>query len=398
MNFREFFPQLQTSNITYLDSAATTLKLKSVVDSLSTYYLEECANIHRGIHHLSEINTDKYEATRDAIKDFIKAKKREEIIFTKGTTESINLVARTYGETFLKDGDEIVISELEHHSNIVPWQLLQKKINIVIKVIPVNLKGEILLDEASKLITNKTKLVSISMISNTLGSINPVSKIIELAHAKGAVVLLDAAQAASHLDIDVQKLDCDFLAFSAHKMFGPTGVGILYGKEELLDKMPPFIGGGDMIDSVSFEETTYNKLPYKFEAGTPHIAGVIAFKEAIDFIKRIGIENIKKQEDELLEYATKKLKTLKGFTLVGEAENKSSIISFNIKGVHSHDIGSFTSEDNIALRTGHHCTQPLLKKLNVGTTARASLSLYNTKEDVDKLYNSLNKMIDIFGL
>lgn len=398
----ENFPQISTKTrdhvITYLDSAATTLKPKAVVEAVDTYYLKECANVHRGIHTLSEISTDKYEKTRDLLKDYLGAEHREEIIFTKGTTESLNMVARTYGEENLKQGDEIIISYMEHHSNIVPWQLLSERTGAVLKIMPINDQGEIILEEAFKLFTSKTKLVSVVFVSNSLGTINPVKEIINKAHEVGAVCLLDGAQATTHEKINVKELDCDFLALSAHKMFGPTGVGALYGKKELLEKMPPFMGGGDMIDLVTFEKTTYNDLPYKFEAGTPNIAGVIGFGAAIEFINSIGLENIIAHEQELLEYGTKKLKEIKGLRLIGEAKHKASVLSFVIEGTHSHDIASFTTQDGLAIRTGHHCTQPLMKRMNVPATARASLSIYNTKEDIDKLYNSLMKMIDIFGL
>jgi len=398
----ENFPQISTKTrdhvITYLDSAATTLKPKAVVEAVDTYYLKECANVHRGIHTLSEISTDKYEKTRDLLKDYLGAEHREEIIFTKGTTESLNMVARTYGEENLKPGDEINISYMEHHSNIVPWQLLSERTGTVLKIMPINDQGEIILEEAFKLFTSKTKLVSVVFVSNSLGTINPVKEIINKAHEVGAVCLLDGAQATTHEKINVKELDCDFLALSAHKMFGPTGVGALYGKKVLLEKMPPFMGGGDMIDLVTFEKTTYNDLPYKFEAGTPNIAGVIGFGAAIEFINSIGLENIIAHEQELLEYGTKKLKEIKGLRLIGEAKHKASVLSFVIEGTHSHDIASFTTQDGLAIRTGHHCTQPLMKRMNVPATARASLSIYNTKEDIDKLYNSLMKMIDIFGL
>lgn len=398
----ENFPQISSKTndkiITYLDSAATTLKPKSVIEVVDTYYLKECANVHRGIHTLSEISTDKYEKTRDLLKDFLGASEREEIIFTKGTTESINLVARTYGEKNIKAQDEIIISYMEHHSNIVPWQMLCEKTGAILKVMPINDKGEILLEEALKLFTAKTKIVSVVYVSNSLGTINSVKEIIEKAHEVGAVCLIDAAQATTHQKIDVQKLDCDFLALSAHKMFGPTGVGALYGKRKLLEEMPPFIGGGDMIDQVTFEKTTYNDLPYKFEAGTPHIAGVIGLGAAIEFINNLGLHNIIEHERKLLAYGTEKLKSVPGLKIIGEASHKASVLSFVIEGTHSHDIASFTTQDGLALRTGHHCTQPLMKRMNVAATARASLSIYNTKKDIDKLFNSLMKMIDIFGL
>jgi cysteine desulfurase/selenocysteine lyase len=398
---RNDFPQVTTpfegNIITYLDNAATTLKPKSVVELVETYYLKECANIHRGIHTLSEVSTDKYEHTRNLLKDFINAKKREEVIFTKGTTESINLVARTWGEKNLKAGDEILISHLEHHSNIVPWQLLCEKTGAKLVACPVNDAGEILIEEYKKLLNEKTKLVSMLYISNSLGTINPVSELIKLAHDAGALFLLDAAQAIAHLNCDVQALDCDFMAFSGHKMFGPTGVGVLYGKEAILEQMPPFIGGGDMIDQVRLDKTTYNSLPYKFEAGTPNIAGVIGLAPAIDYINDLGLDQIFTYEHKLLEYATEKMSDIKGLRIIGTAKEKASVVSFVMDGLHPHDIGTLTSKDHLAIRTGHHCTQPLMERMCVPATARASFSIYNTTEDIDKLVKSLNKIVDLFS-
>lgn len=395
------FPQVTTpyegNIITYLDNAATTLKPKAVLDLVQTYYLKECSNIHRGIHTLSEVSTDKYEHTRNLLKDFINARSRKEVLFTKGTTESINLVARTWGEANLKVGDEILISHLEHHSNIVPWQILCEKTGAILKVCPVNDAGEIIIDDYKKLLSEKTKLVSMLYVSNSLGTINPAKELIRLAHDAGALFLLDAAQAVTHIKCDVQDLDCDFMAFSGHKMFGPTGVGVLYGKEDLLDKMPPYLGGGDMIDKVSFSGTTYNDLPYKFEAGTPNIAGVIGLAPAIEYINNLGLENIFAYEHELLKYGTQKLEEVKGLKIIGTAKKKASVISFVIDGLHPHDIGTLTSKDHIAIRTGHHCTQPLMEKMCVPATARASFSIYNTKQDIDKLAASLHKIVDLFS-
>lgn len=383
--------------ITYLDSAATTLKPKQVVDAIDRYYLSECANVHRGIHTLSEINTSKFEDTRDKIKEFINAPKREEVLFTKGTTDSINLVANSYAQTFLKEGDEILVSTMEHHSNIVPWQMACEKTGAVLKVIPINDQGEILMDEYKKMLGPKTKLVSVVYVSNALGTVNPVNEIISEAHKVGAKVLIDAAQAMAHESVDVQKMDCDFLAFSGHKMFGPTGVGVLYGKEEILNSMPPYQGGGDMIDQVSFEKTTYNTLPHKFEAGTPNIAGVIGLGAAVDYIKELGIEEIKRYEHELLEYATARMSEVPGLTVIGTAKDKASVVSFVIKDLHPHDIATLANKYHVALRTGHHCAQPLMKRLGVPATARASMSIYNTKADVDKLVAALNKMVELFA-
>ena len=398
---RNDFPQVTTpyqgNVITYLDNAATTLKPKCVVDLIETYYLKECANIHRGIHTLSEVSTDKYEHTRMLLKDYINAKGVHEIIFTKGTTESINLVARTWGEQNLGPGDEILISHLEHHSNIVPWQLLCEKTGAKLVACPINDEGEILIDEYKKLLNEKTKLVSMLYVSNSLGTINPIKELIQLAHDAGALFLVDAAQASAHLKCDVQDLDCDFMAFSAHKMFGPTGCGALYGKENILDKMPPFIGGGDMIDKVTLDKTTFNKLPYKFEAGTPNIAGIIGWAPAIEYINQLGLDNIFNYEHQLLEYATNKMSEVAGLKIIGTAKEKASVVSFTLDGLHPHDIGTLTSKDHLAIRTGHHCTQPLMERMCVPATARASFSIYNTTEDIDKLVASLNKIVDLFS-
>jgi cysteine desulfurase/selenocysteine lyase len=394
------FPQMNEEyngvKINYLDSAATTLKPKSVIDVLDQYYLHECANIHRGIHTLSEVGTEKFENTRDKVQKLINANKREEIIFTKGTTDSINLVAQSLSEYYFKQGDEIIISTMEHHSNIVPWQRVCEKTGAILKIIPINDEGEILIDEYKKLLSSKTKLVSTVYISNSLGTINPVKEITDLAHSVGARVLIDAAQAIAHETVDVQSLECDYLAFSGHKMFGPTGVGVLYGKEEILNEMPPYQGGGDMIETVTFEKTTYNVLPHKFEAGTPHIAGVIALGAAIDYLNELGLENIKKYEAELLNYATEQVLTVPGLKIIGTAKKKASVISFTINGLHPHDIATIGNKYGLALRTGHHCTQPLLKRLGVPATARASLSIYNNKEDIDNLVTNLKKMVELF--
>ena len=398
---KESFPQVTETyadgkKITYLDSAATNLKHKDVVESLNTYYLKECANVHRGIHTLSEIGTEKYESTRKKLAVFLNTRKEEEVVFTKGTTDAINLVARSWGDTFICEGDEIIISELEHHSNIVPWQMLCERKKAVLKVIPVNDAGELILEKYQDLLSDRTKLVSVNFISNALGTINPIKKIITLAKKYQATTLIDAAQAASHELIDVQSLDCDFLAISAHKMFGPTGVGALYGKYEILETMPPIQGGGDMIDVVDFEKTTYALPPQRFEAGTPHIAGVIAWSAAIDFINKIGLINIKEYEHDLLEYATAKMASLEGLNIIGTAKDKASVISFTIDGLHSHDIATLANKYGLALRTGHHCTQPLMKRMKVPATARASFAIYNTKKDIDHLYVSLQKIIELF--
>jgi len=398
---REDFPQISAKTdgheIIYFDNAATTLKPKSVIEAMDTYNSKETANVHRGIHTLSEISTFKYEDTRDQLVKFINAKAREEIIFTKGTTESINLLAYTYGVQNIKKDDEILISYLEHHSNIVPWQILCEKTGAILKVIPVNDKGELEIEEIPKLLSSKTKIVSFNYVSNALGTVNPVKDIIKTIRNKcKAIVHIDAAQASGHMKIDVQDLDCDFLSLSAHKMFGPTGIGLLYGREALLQAMPPFLGGGDMIDTVSFEKTTYNKLPYKFEAGTPNISSTIAWAKSIEYINSLDFDEVYKYENELLDYATQKMIELGGINIIGTAKEKASVISFTMDGLHPHDIASMMNKYHIAIRTGHHCTQPLMKRMNVPATARASFSIYNTKEEIDRFIDALKSIKDIF--
>ncbi len=369
----------------YFDNAATTQKPKSVIDALSRYYELDNSNIHRGAHVLADRATRYYENTREVVREFIGAAESAEIIFTKGTTESINLVARTFGRKFIGKGDEIIISTLEHHSNIVPWQMLCEETGAILRIIPINDAGEILFEEFEKLLSPKTRLVSIVHASNALGTINPVKKVIEAAHSVGAKVLLDGAQSTSHLQIDVLDLNCDFLAFSAHKLYGPTGLGVLYGKREILESMPPFLGGGEMIKEVTFEKTTYNDIPFKFEAGTPNIADVIAFKAALDFVNAVGKSTIKAHEDGLLIHATQLLRDIKGFLPIGTAEEKVSVLSFNINGMHPFDVGQMLDAKGIAVRTGHHCTQPLMKRFGIEGTVRASFAVYNTKSEVEKL-------------
>lgn len=397
---REQFPVLhQEVNgkpLIYFDNAATSQKPKNVVDALVHYYHNDNANIHRGIHTLAERATSAYEETRKAIQAFINAPESEEIIFTKGTTEGINLVAQAYGRKFLKAGDEIVISGMEHHSNIVPWQILCEQVGAKLKVIPLNERGEIILDEYVNLLSEKTKIVSIVYISNALGTINPVEEIIKAAHKVGAKVLLDAAQAAPHQPIDVKSLNCDFLALSAHKMYGPTGVGVLYGKRQLLEKMDPYQGGGEMINEVSFEKTTYNDIPYKFEAGTPNIAGVVAFKAAVEFMSNIGYELLHSHEQDLLNHGTDLLSKIDGFIPVGTASKKASVISFNIDGIHAFDLGMWLDAKGIAVRTGHHCTQPLMDFFCIEGTVRASFAVYNTLEEVDQFVGALKEIITKF--
>ncbi len=377
----------------YLDNAATTQKPQTVIRALTDYYQGYNANIHRGIHTLAEKATHAFEQTRETTRSFINAAHPEEIIFTKGVTEGINLVAASYGRTFLREGDEIIISTLEHHSNIVPWQWICTEKKTVLKVIPINDEGELDMEAYKNLLSSKTKIVAVNHISNSLGTINPIEEIIRLAHNAGAVVLIDGAQACGHLGIDVQALDCDFHCLSAHKMYGPTGVGVLYGKKELLEQMPPWQGGGEMIREVSFGHTTYNDLPYKFEAGTPNIAGVVAFRHAMEFILELGRENISVHEQELLQYATEKISALPFVKLTGTAQHKAGVLSFNVKDVHPFDIGLMLDARGIALRTGHHCTQPLMERLQLDGTVRASFAIYNTKGEIDNLTESLDKII-----
>ena len=398
---REQFPVLDQEvngkKLIYFDNAASSQTAKSVVDGLLQFYEKDHANIHRGIHTLAERSTKAYEETRERVHQFINSAEADEIIFTKGTTESINLVAQAWGSEFLREGDEILISQLEHHSNIVPWQLAAQRTGAVIKVIPINEKGEILLDEYEQLLSAKTKLVAVNYVSNSLGTINPVKEIIELANKYGATTMIDAAQAAPHVKIDVQALNCDFLALSSHKMYGPTGVGVLYGRREILEAMPPYQGGGEMIKDVSFSGTTFNDIPYKFEAGTPNIGEVIAFKYAMDFIEELGHENIQAYEHELLEYANDKLKKIPGFTPIGTADNKASVISFLIQNVHPYDLGQLLDARGIAVRTGHHCTQPLMDFMEIDGTVRASFAVYNTKEEIDIFCEALEKIVARFS-
>lgn len=399
MAIRAQFPILhQNVNgkpLVYFDNAATTQKPQVVIDALTHYYSTYNANIHRGIHTLAERATADFEATRKTIQTFLNANEVEEIILTKGTTEGINLVASTYGRKFINQGDEIIISTMEHHSNIVPWQMLCEEKGAILKVIPITDQGEIIFEEFEKLLTAKTKFVSVVHVSNALGTINPVAKIIEKAHAFGAKVLVDGAQATSHLDVNVQLLDVDFYVFSAHKLYGPTGMGALYGKRTLLEAMPPYQGGGEMIKEVRFEKTTYNEIPYKFEAGTPNIADVIAFKAALDFVNKLGKSNIAAHENELLDYATDQMQVIDGLTIIGQAKEKVSVVSFTLKGQHHFDIGMMLDARGIAVRTGHHCTQPLMNRLGLEGTARASFSVYNTKEEVDVLVKGLKKIVSL---
>ena len=383
--------------LVYLDNAATSQKPQSVIDTLVNYYSTENANVHRGVHTLSQRATDDYEAARDKVKRFINAEKDEEIIFVRGTTEAINLISQTYGRSCMSEGDEIIISSMEHHSNIVPWQILCREKGAILRVIPVNDLGELLLDEYERLFTDKTKLVSIVHQSNALGTINPAKEIVDIAHGHGVPVLLDGAQAIAHLEVDVRELGCDFYAFSGHKLYGPTGIGVLYGKESLLEKMPPYQAGGEMIKSVTFDETLYNVLPNKFEAGTPNIAGAIGLGAAIDYVGTLGIGQIAAYESELLQYGTSRLSGIEGLKIIGTADKKGSVISFVMEGVHPHDIGTILDAEGIAIRTGHHCAQPLMDRFGVPATARASFAFYNTKEEIDVLVKGIDRVIEVFS-
>ncbi len=396
---RQHFPVLNRvvkgKPLVYFDNAATTQKPQVVIDALANYYKNYNANIHRGIHSLAEEATAAYEATRDTVQQFINAKEREEIIFTRGVTESINLVAYTWARTNLKAGDEIIISGMEHHSNIVPWQLIAEMTGAKLKVIPVNDNGELIMEEFHQLLNEKVKLVSVVHASNSLGTINPVKEIIDAAHQVGAVVMIDGAQSTVHLDIDVQELDCDFFAISSHKVYGPTGIGVLYGKRALLEAMPPFMGGGEMIKDVTFEKTTWNDLPYKFEAGTPNIADTVALKAALDFVSGIGKAVVRKHEDALLKYATEQLQSIDGIRLVGTAKQKVSVASYVVEGVHPQDLGILLDNQGVAVRTGHHCTQPLMNRFGIPGTTRASFAMYNTKEEIDVMIAGLHKAIKL---
>ena len=385
--------KVKGKDLVYLDNAATAQKPLAVIDALVHYYSHYNANIHRGLHTLADEATAAYEASRTAVKDFVGASSPDEIIFTKGTTDSINLVAHSWGKSFLQEGDEIIITSLEHHANIVPWQMIAAEKKAILRVIPIDDNGIIDMEAFKAMLGPKTKFVSVIHVSNALGIINPVEEIIRLAHEQHAVVLVDGAQSSVHLDIDVQTLGCDFYVFSGHKIYGPTGVGVLYGRRDLLESMPPYQGGGEMIKEVRFEYTTYNELPFKFEAGTPNIADVIALKAGIDFINSIGKPAIRKHEEMLLEYATAQLKDISGLRIIGDVKNKVSVISFIIDGVHPQDLAILLDNQGVAVRTGHHCTQPLMHRLGIVGTTRASFAAYNTLEEIDVLTQALNKSL-----
>lgn len=383
--------------LAFLDNGASSQKPRQVIDSISDYYENYNTNIHRAVYHLSQKATDAYEKARVKVQHFLNAPSEKEIIFLRGTTEGINLVASSFGRKYITEGDEIIISAMEHHSNIVPWQLLCEQTGAVLKVIPISDEGELDMDAYRSMLSEKTKMVGVVHVSNSLGTINPVKEIIDLAHEYGAAVLVDGAQAVPHQQVDVQALDVDFYVFSGHKLFAPTGIGILYGKEKWLEEMPPYQGGGDMIRSVTFEKTTYNDLPHKFEAGTPDISGPIGLAEAIDYVHSIGYDWISQHEKELLEYGTKVLLTVPGLRIIGTAKEKASVISFIIDGVHPHDIGQFLDYEGIAVRTGHHCTQPVMDRFKIPATTRASMAFYNTKEELDRLAEGLKKIKEMFG-
>ncbi|RLL50072.1 cysteine desulfurase [Mariprofundus sp. EBB-1] len=383
--------------LVYLDNAATTQKPQCVIDAVSHYYEHDNANVHRGVHALSERATADYEAARKIIAGFFNARSEREVIFTRGTTEAINLIASSWGGANIKAGDEVLITHMEHHSNIVPWQMLCNHVGATLKVAPINDAGELIMDAFDSLLSERTRLVGVVHMSNALGTINPIESIIEKAHAVGAKVLIDGAQAAAHLAVDVQTLDCDFYVTSAHKMYGPTGIGVLIGKESILETMPPYQGGGDMIRMVTFEKTEYNDLPYKFEAGTPHIAGAIGFGKAIEYIQNIGFAAIGRREKELLRYATNKAEVFNGLRQIGTARDKACVLSFVMDSVHPHDLGTIVDRDGVAIRAGHHCAMPVMQFFNVPATARASFSIYNTEGEVDALFAALKKAQDIFA-
>lgn len=400
-SIRRDFPILSTmvrgKPLVYLDNAATTQKPRQVIERLGRYYSEENSNVHRGVHYLSELATDEFEKARRTIRDFLGASSEKEIIFVRGTTEAVNLVARTFGRKRVGAGDEVVITAIEHHSNIVPWQMLCEEQNATLRVVPVNDRGEIELEAFEATLSERTRLASISHISNALGTVNPIKKMIASAHARGIPVMVDGAQGVPHGKVDVRDLDCDFYAFSGHKVYGPTGIGILYGKEKHLETMPPWQGGGDMILSVSFEKTTYNAIPFKFEAGTPNIAGAIGLAAALDYVRSIGTDRITAHEGDLLRYATSRLEEIPKLRILGTAREKASVVSFVLEGVHPHDIGTIIDQEGVAIRTGHHCAQPVMTRFKVPATARASLGLYNTREEIDVLAGAIRKVLEVFG-
>ncbi len=400
MGVRQDFPILSRTvygkPLVYLDNGATTQKPRCVVDAITDEYYSVNANVHRGVHFLSQQATELHEASRETVRKFINARSTNEIVFTRGTTESINLLASSFGEAFLKEGDEVIVSTMEHHSNIVPWQLLQMRKGIVLRVIPMNDRGELLLDEYERLFTPRTRIVCVAHVSNVLGTVNPVREMIATAHAHGVPVLVDGAQSIPHMPVDVQALNADFYVFSGHKIYGPTGVGVLYGKEDWLDKLPPYQGGGEMIQHVSFERTTFNELPFKFEAGTPDYIGTTGLAKALDYVSALGMDRIAAYEHELTEYATRRLKEIPGMRIFGEAPEKGSVISFLVGNIHHFDMGTLLDRLGIAVRTGHHCAQPLMQRLGIEGTVRASFALYNTKEEIDALVAGVERVSRMF--
>lgn len=398
---RHHFPLLRQSvngkPLVYFDNAATSQKPQAVIDAMMRYYEAENSNIHRGVHYLSERATQSYEGVRQKVRGFVNAADAKEIVFVRGTTEAINLVAHSFGKAFVREGDEILISGMEHHSNIVPWQMLCEDRGAVLKVIPLTDSGELDMEAVPGLLTERTRILAVTHVSNALGTVNPVKDLVRMAHAKGIPVLVDGAQAVPHVGVDVQDLGCDFYAFSAHKMFGPTGVGILYGKKHLLEQLPPYQGGGDMIRSVTFEKTLYNGVPYKFEAGTPNIGGAMGLGAAIDYLHDLNMEAIREFEHDLLVYATERILTVPGIRIIGTAKDKAGVLSFVLEGIHPHDIGTILDVEGVAIRTGHHCAQPVMQRFGVPATARASFAFYNTKEEVDAFIKALNKVREVLG-
>ena len=389
--------QVNGKPLVYLDNGATSQKPQAVIDELVRYYTTENANVHRGVHTLSQNATDDFDAARMKVQRLLNAADEQEIIFTSGTTDSINTVAQSFGRQNFGPGDEVIVSNMEHHSNIVPWQMLRDELGIVLRVVPIDESGDLLIDEYERMLSPRTKLVSITHVSNALGTILPVQQIISMAHAQGIPVMLDGAQAVPHMPVDVQALDCDFYVFSGHKIFGPTGIGILYGKAEYLDAMPPVQGGGDMIKSVTFEKTLYNDLPFKFEAGTPNIAGAIGLGAAIDYVQSLGYESFAPYEDELLDYGTKALEQIDSVRIIGTSHHKAGILSFVMENIHPHDIGTILDAEGVAVRTGHHCAQPVMQRFQIPATVRASLAMYNTKEDIDALVRAIDRVIEVFS-
>ena len=398
---RQDFPilhqEINGRPLVYLDNAATTQKPQAVIDAICNYYVRNNANVHRGVHTLSQRATDDFEAARESVRRFINAPASEEVIYVRGTTEALNLVAGSYGRKYFQAGDEVIVSEMEHHSNIVPWQILRQEIGIKLRAVPFNDDGELLLDELESMLNDRTRLVSVVHQSNALGTVNPVQTIAELAHAKGVPVMIDAAQSVAHTPIDVQELGVDFMAFSGHKLYGPTGIGVLWGRADLLNAMPPYQSGGEMIRSVTFEETLYNVLPHKFEAGTPDIAGVIGLGAAVEYLESIGMERIVSYEQALLRYGTERLGGIEGVRLIGTAANKGGVLSFVMDAAHAHDIGTILDAEGIAVRTGHHCAQPVMARYDIAATARASLAFYNTTDEIDALVKAIDRVIEVFG-